>query len=55
MMSSFKMAVFVSGHLGEPEDGVGALQAVVVRLFVRVRAAVHAAALRGRKLFKSSR
>jgi len=49
------MAVFVSGHLGQSEDGVGALEAVVVGLFVRVGAVVDTAGLRRREFLESRR
>jgi len=52
---SLQVAVLVSGHLSKSQDGVGALKAVVVRLFVRVRTAVHPATLRRRKLFETGR
>ena len=55
LTSSLQMAILVSGHLSESQDGIGALEAVVVRLFVRVGAAVHPAALRRCELFEAGR
>lgn len=48
-----EVAVLVSGHLGQAENGEAALEAVVVCLLVGVRAAVDAAVLRRRELLES--
>lgn len=48
-----EVAVLVSGHLGQDENGEAALEAVVVCLLVGVRAAVDAAVLRRRELLES--
>jgi len=55
MEDSLEVAVLVGGHLGQSEDGVAALEAVVVRLLVGVRALVDAARLRRRELFEAGR
>ena len=47
------MPVLVGLHLAEPEDGVLALAAVVVRLLAVVRAPRHRAELRRRELLEA--
>lgn len=49
------MAVLVRRHLGQTENSIAALEAVVVCLLVGVRAGINAAVLRWREFLKSGR
>lgn len=49
------MSVLVRRHLGESEDGVAALEAVIVRLLAGLLARLDATALRRRELLEAGR